>query len=263
MSNKVIVREQKIEVNPLETLNIFPVKNWDYPRILMAVLVERSLPDADKVLEPFMILARTGVDFVVPPYGRTDVVRNKLGMVLLSSDYTHVLMLDNDHIHPSNIIHKLARWILMAKSEEEEPLVVGGLNYTRMPPFYPCAFIKPEGDDKHRPITEYKRGLIPVDAVGTGSILISRKVFERIKPPWFYNIYDEVDFDNWPGEDIGFSINCKREGIQCWVDTTVSSPHMTATVVTEDVYKRALAGVAKDVKFVSVKDVQTREAGDE
>ena len=251
-------REKSVEKNPLEVLNIFPVKNWEYPRILVAILVERCLSDADKILKPFMDLARTGVDYVVPPYGRTDIVRNKLGLTVLSTDYTHILMLDNDHIHPSDIIHKLARWILLAKTEEEEPLVIGGLNFTRMPPFYPCAFIKPEGQKKFLPITKYKRGLIPVDAVGTGSILISRRVFEKFQPPWFFNIYDEVAYDNWPGEDIGFSMRCRENGIQSWVDTTVSSPHVTATVVTEEVSMRALTGIAKDVDFVSVEDIEAR-----
>jgi hypothetical protein len=148
---------------------------------------------------------------------------------------THLLMLDIDHKHPPNIIQRLARWTL----QEPFAKVVGGLNFRRSKPFDPtCGFW---GDDgKYYPPASWQQGLIKVDALGTGSILIAREVFEQIEPPWFRFDYSRVWADEWPGEDLGFSKLCNEHGIDLYVDTTVTSPHMKAAMITEESFKEYL-----------------------
>jgi hypothetical protein len=113
--------------------------------------------------------------------------------------------------------------------------VVGGLNFRRGEPYDPCAFIR--GDDgKYYPMSEWEEGLIKVDAIGTGCIAIAREVFELLEPPWFYNDYSKVFEDVWPGEDMGFAVKCQAAGIQQWVDTTITSPHLIDALIDRESY---------------------------
>lgn len=194
--------------------------------------MERAMSHADDVFYNFWAIASQGVPIIRMPYGRIDLTRNKMAIALLRTNYTHLLMLDIDHKHPPNIVQKLARWVIA----RPEVKVVGGLNFRRGEPFDPCCFLR-GADGYIYPPAEWAKGLIKVDVVGTGSILISREVFEIIPPPWFFNKYDRVWEDEWPGEDISFSELCNENGIDLWVDTTTTSPHMIDTWVDEDIYR--------------------------
>jgi hypothetical protein len=184
----------------------------------------------------FIGIAQQGWPFVKINYGRTDLARNRLALHLLTSDFTHIVMLDLDHTHPTDIVQRL-----MAHFYTDPTLrVVGALNFRRGEPYDPCAYIK--GDDgKFYPMAEWEPGLVKVDALGTGSIAIAREVFEQIEPPWFFNDYSRVMDDVWPGEDIGFSEKCSAAGIDLWCDTTLTSPHLIDAVVEESAYRQYLA----------------------
>jgi len=149
-------------------------------------------------------------------------VRNKAAATFLKSDFTHLLMLDSDHMHPLTIITRLQAVV----RKWPDKLVIGGLHYRRGEPYDPLAFIKNE-DGQYCTYPEYPRGIIEVDAVGMASTLIAREVFERVPPPWFVWEYPEqvTDF-NYPGEDVYFCKKCKDAGIRIWCDTTITSPHL-------------------------------------
>ena len=215
-------------------LNSLPIGEWPFPRVLVGILLERTISHADEVFFPFLHIAAQAPAMVKHPYGRTDVVRNNMATELLKSDYTHLLMLDLDHAHPENVIQLLSRWVLMDADKYE---VIGGLNFRRSAPYEPCCFYTNE-KGIFAPAEWDAGALLKVDAIGTGSILISRRVFERLEPPWFYNIYDDVWRNNWPGEDIGFSHKCRQNGIEMWVDTECTSPHITNGRVDESTFRR-------------------------
>lgn len=68
------------------------------------------------------------------------------------------------------------------------------------------------------PVMNYKRdALQKVDAVGSGVILIRTDVFKILPKPWFHS--------PGIGEDIFFSYQCGRHGIDVWVDTSVKTVH--------------------------------------
>jgi len=229
------------------TLNTLPIGAWKYPRVLMGVPIERTLSHANLVFSQFMQIAAQGVPLLKQDYGRTDIARNNMAMALLGSEYTHLLMLDSDHVHPIDIVQRLARWVML----REDVQVVGGLNFRRSKPHEPCAFFMDENNGVST-IGSWTDGIIKVDALGTGSILIAREVFETIEPPWFYNIYDENYWaDVNPGEDIGFALKCKAAGIGQWVDTTTTSPHVTDGLVTEKSFRNYLDANPGAYKFVS------------
>lgn len=227
---------QEVAHDPLEILNQAPVSSWPWPRILLGVPIERAMSHAGSVFHNFWGIAQQGAPIIKIGYGRTDVIRNKMAMQLLQSDYTHLLMLDLDHIHPIDIIQRLARWVIMDPSKQ----VVGGLNFRRGEPYEPCCFLKGANGKYYAP-AQWERGLVKVNIIGTGSILIAREVFETIPPPWFYNIYEEATLDAWPGEDIGFSRECTKAGIDLWIDTMTTSPHMIDAYVDESSFRQYMA----------------------
>lgn len=215
-------------VEQKSVIDTYPIMNWPFPRILVAFLLERSISYADLVFPSVVQIAAQGPVILNMPYMRTDLARNKAAMELLKTDFTHLLMLDIDHIHPTNIIQKLARWVV---SDPKQFQVVGGLNFRRSEPHDPCAYKM--GDDNTMWTIEWEKdtALMEVDRLGTGSILIAREVFETIPPPWFTNDYSQAWRDAWPGEDIGFSKLCNQYGIKLWVDCQTTSPHITPAVV--------------------------------
>ncbi len=247
--------EKQIE----ETLNTLPISAWEYPRVLCFVLKTRSLSHMNLVFNPFMRIAAMGVPMLDAGDTRVDLARNKGAIALLRSNYTHLLMLDADHAHPRDIVQKLSRWVMR---DPEGCLVVGGWNAKRSYPHEPCAWFEDDDGVLVSPYEYSGKGLTEVDVIGTGSLLISRKVFERIEPPWFAFKYDAVDVwrDYWRGEDIYSSQLCRKNGIKVYLDTSVKSPHVVETTVTVDDYAELVkTGQLKSVKTLEFKRVTKPE----
>ncbi len=226
------MKKEQIE----KQLNTYPISAWPWPRILIHIPIERTVPYAELTFSNFLYIASQGPQFVETNYGRIDLVRNLAVMELLKSEATHILFLDLDHVHPVNIIQSLARWVML----DPEKQIVSGFNFRRSPPHDPVLGILDENGNRMT-LTEWGEGLIKVDEVGGASLLVAREVFEKMEPPWFFNDYSRVMQNNWPGEDIGFCRKCKELGIPIYVDTTTQSPHCMEQVVTEETYRTYLA----------------------
>lgn len=218
----------------LQILKTLPISAWDYPRPVVAVLQERAMSYASDVFYQFWGIAQQGTPILKIPYGRTDQVRNKIGELMLEyPKFTHVLMLDVDHIHDTHILQRLLKWILLYP----DIWIVGGLNFRRSAPYDPCGFIE-GADGNFYPPQEWEQGLLQVDAVGTGSLLLDKRVFLELEPPWFFNDYSRVWEGIWPGEDMGFSRKCREHGLNMFMDTTCTSPHITTGAVDESSYRQ-------------------------
>lgn len=209
-----------------------PVPSWDWPKILLYIPVVQNMGHMADIFYDFLAIASTGVALLKQPPARTDVARNKAVEAFLATEFTHLLMLDTDQRHSHLIIHELAQWVI----DDPDRLIVGGLYYRRGEPFDPLMFIKRDGE--YYIPEEWPLGLLEVDVIGTGCILIAREVFERLPEPWFQ--YDYSTPGLYPSEDVYFCKKAREAGIRIFCDTRVDSPHAITNYVTEDTYRTYL-----------------------
>jgi hypothetical protein len=228
-------------------------------RIVLAIPMERTM-----MQEAFFSFARIfqqGWAMARLPYTRNDIAREKFAQFLLNEKapdgvtpkYTHILMLDSDHAHPEDIVMRLARWVFLYPQSVQ---VVGGLNFRRGEPYDPCAFIDP-GDGQFHRLAQWGKGLLSVEALGSGSLLIAREVFEKIPAPWFNYAYPGGDMT--PGTDMTFSAKCRAAGITLWVDGTTTSPHLGINEIGADDYHEYVTKAQGKTVLMSPEDARLIE----
>jgi len=216
-----------------QDLKRVPINGWNYPRVLVFIPLERTISYADSVLPQITQIAQRGADFIWSEYSPVAISRNKAAIQLLGTEFTHVLMLDLDHVHPADIVERLAKWAIIYPDIQ----VVGGLNYGRRPPYNPCIGIKNDKGEFTFP-TKFEKGkLLEVDMLGTGCILINRTVFEDLTPPWFENDFSMWETGYYAGEDTVFSRRCREAGIRLFCDPDVTSPHIDYHTVKEETWR--------------------------
>lgn len=188
---------------------------------------------------------------------RTDVARNRLAKAFrhLSKDPNDVLiMLDCDHVHPIDIVERLA-------NHPPELGVVGALAFSRGAPHFPCFFMRNTKTGNTMNPLEFTGGVMKGVIVGTGAIAIRRWVFDKIadagyKAPFFYEYRDEMfETGNFQSEDVTFGLICEKLGIPHYCDTGLITPHLTATAIDEtlwlqqaDYYKQQHADQVEMIK---------------
>ncbi len=140
-----------------------------------------------------------------------------------------IVMLDGDHIHPSDVVSRLTCY-------PHEIGVIGALYYRRGVPYDPLFFVR--DGDKLRNMAEWEDGFVYAgQAVATGAIAIKRWVFEKLDEsgfhyPFFRYAYPE--HNNWSmTEDIFFAETCEKVGIDHYCDTGIVTPHLSITAITK------------------------------
>lgn len=201
--------------------------------VLVAIPLERQIPSES--FPALWQIAMQGYPLLSRPYSRTDVNRNEFAATLLEHpEFTHLAMFDLDQIHPPDAVERMARWVMA----DREKLVIGGLHFRRGAPFDPLVFMRDDGGSYHA-IAEWDEGLFAAHAIGHGTLLVHRSVFERIPRPWWAYAYPNGTWQT--SEDIWFCQRCWEAGIPIWVDTTLSSPHLISSTVDLDSHQRWLA----------------------
>lgn len=204
----------------------------------------------------FIEIFRRGWRNIDHLYGRVDSNRNRMAKTLLETDATHIVMLDADHLHAPDIVERLARWIV----DDPNRKIVGGLHFRRGAPYEPCAFVYGEDGDLHA-ATEWDAGCVAVDAIGHGSIIIAREVFETLEKPYWAYTYNHAERDIYPSEDMFFSYHAREAGFQLYCDTTITSPHVIHGLVDEQVFRQWLSDNPE--KIMRIKHKQRQEAAGE
>lgn len=132
--------------------------------------------------------------------------RNQTARLCLEGGYDYLLTIDHDVVPKCNPLD------LVPLDLDAVCLAVPQWNMSD--PKFPIYFVAmdrvPEGYREHKT----KDGLQEVDAVGTGCLLVSRRVLERVKAP-FVRQWDEDGFDT-RGLDFFFSEKAKMEGFKLY-----------------------------------------------
>lgn len=212
-------------------------------QVFWSILFERTLDGnaVDALLDISLVSGMRGYQRISLPYMQTAMARNRAVRSFLdvSQNPNDVLvMLDGDHVHPHDIIYRLA-------SHDPELGVVGALYFRRGEPYDPMFFRRTDGTLRNP--AEWDRGMIyECDAVGTGAIAIRRWVFDKLEDagvgsPWFQYKFPP-DSDYYMTEDIFFAELCEGQGIHHYCDTGLLSVHIGAKFIDErewEAYKDA------------------------
>jgi hypothetical protein len=150
------------------------------------------------------------------------LARNTLVQRALDSGSEWIFFVDDDQaLRPDTLLCLLAH---------NKP-VVSGLYLNRNRPFFPIAFSHRNEDGTYAPISLEKlpkEGLLQVQAVGAGCLLIRREVLEAIGNNWFQH----GRVDDWDAsEDIIFCEQARAAGYEIYVDLAVGVGHFAPTAV--------------------------------
>lgn len=164
-------------------------------------------------------------------YQGVDSARNYLAakfMQQAKSDDDTLVMLDDDHEHPTDLVERLVK--------RDKP-IVGALAVKRKDPWYPVAYAKDPRDGKIKIPKQITLGFYKVSRIGGAAIAIQKQVFDKLVRrgfnwPWFRFGYEDWSIYH-KGEDVFFCECCDKAGIPIYVDTTIVTPHLD--LVTRDV----------------------------
>ena len=143
----------------------------------------------------------------------------------LNADY--LLFVDSDVAFSSNALKKLA---------SHDKSIVSGLYFSKNPPFIPQMYEK--NKEGYKPILDYENGLVEVDSVGAGFLLIKTSVFKKLAEPYF-SFSDKIGSGDQPlSEDMFFCDKSKKAGFKIYCDTSVKCAHVGQQIVTEQAFKQ-------------------------
>ena len=167
--------------------------------------------------------------------------RNRIAQITLDGGYEYVLMVDNDVTPPSDALANLlshgadfVSGFYIHRNADNEPVDrtcvcklkdSSGIEYFN----YPL-----ESEYTMQELAEEReRGsyLVEIHGGGMGCALVSRKVFERLRYPWF----DWVNYDDGNrgmlSEDLYFCEKMRKKKIPRYVDSRVACGHLFRRIV--------------------------------
>jgi len=153
---------------------------------------------------PDVQVALINIQGVYLPVTRTMGVNKARAM-----EATHVMFIDSDMSFPADGIHHLLR--------PDKDII--GANYVRRQLPHDSLARAKNGKDQD------VSGVVEVDQLPTGFMLIKTSVFDRIPKPWFATPWND-DNENLTGEDYYFCDKARANGISIWMDADLST-HVT------------------------------------
>lgn len=132
-----------------------------------------------------------------------------------------LLFLDDDHVYEDNALLRML---------DRDVDIVTALYCRRYPPFDPVVFNSVAGIEGKSELWTWEglseeSGLLEVAGCGAGALLVRRKVFEAMEPPYF-----RVGGSDWKsdviGEDVNFCVAAREKGFKVYVDLEILFAHL-------------------------------------
>lgn len=171
--------------------------------------------------------------------------RNQIIDGAIAGEWEYVLMLDDDHIVPNNLVGVLLHHML----ERPEFGVVGALYYQRGGSYEPVIMrrkSKEEGDYSFEYVRHYDKeitepGLYEIDIIGGGCMMFRTEVFRKLMPPYFWWEYHA-------GTDISICGRLQDAGVRIAVDTSIELGHIgNKSIVTS----RTIGGLHQKMALIN------------
>ena len=167
-----------------------------------------------------------------------DTARNLIATKALEDVSTeYILMIDDDMTFDHDFLMKLI---------SHDVDIVAGLAFKRTPDYHPCVYKAKPGTNEYIPILP--NVFQEVDIVGTGGILIKRKVFEALKYPYFETWFDKENADKHYSVDFDFCIKAKNAGFKIFVDPEALMGHIgEAPIITKETFLEKMKIIASNL----------------
>lgn len=119
---------------------------------------------------------------------------------------THLMWVDSDQTFPS-------RSLVQLLGHDKD--MVGAFYPQKASPYHTVG--------RPTDIAEIREGkaLIRADILGGGFVLVKRKVYERLRYPWYEERYS-YEPEGFTNEDVTFSYKCRTAEIEMWADLDLS-----------------------------------------
>ena len=184
------------------------------------------------------------------------MARNSLVNEFLKTDCQELLFIDSDVVASADDILRL-----LAQSTDKD--ITAGLYPRRAPDKF--FFLDIPRDENGNMI--FDGSMLKVNRVGTGFMLIKRRVFEKLRdehPEWEYLAKGEDEtayafFDlavmegRYVGEDYLFCDRARKAGFECWVDVEISLPHIGQEEFTRNFLDDVIRPMLEDERKAKLK----------
>ncbi len=142
-------------------------------------------------------------------------------------DSDYVLFLEDNILLPQDGIERLL-------SNDKD--IVAALHFQSNAPFSPLLF-KANAKGNYSPLFDYENNkLLEVDSTGLGALLVKRKVFDKLKKPYF------------EAHPFSFFKKAKEAGYKVYCDTSVKCHSMGVNMINEGVWENIKEDVKKQAK---------------
>lgn len=153
-----------------------------------------------------------------------------LAMSRIPNEAEWIYTIDDDHeFEPDTLMFLIQRMF-----SDERIDILQGLCHTRKPPYLPYAYRRNgEPDQLGWGYTNASWDELPIsgisewDAVGTGGMLIRRRVIDVMPYPWFEAGKTAKDAI---GEDLYFCTKARQLGFRVWMDSDTRTGHITKAI---------------------------------
>lgn len=175
-----------------------------------------------------LVDSRYNTTIILPTHQPVDNNRNLIIRDFLVGSYDYLLMIDSDNPPMNNPIDlvELDKDVMVLPTPQWN-LTSKDLSLGRYPIFWNCMDEVEGGWKEHNP----KKGLQEIDGAGSGCILISRKVLEKVKIP-FERKWDE-DGIVVEGSDFNFCRKVRDLGFKVWCHYDYPCRHFKEMELTE------------------------------